>query len=189
MPELKDTFLKIYDELEKVGDLLLHALEPKLGVKDGFFKETTRDGNSILRLLHYPPIPADADPNAERAKAHYDINTITLLVSGSSSGLQVKSKETGEWIPIEADAESITVNMGDMLSRICNDELPSTLHRVVNPDPSKNIVRYSMPFFLHFRNEVVLKCLPKFKGSGEKYPEITAGEFLNERLKEIGLKK
>lgn len=184
----KNTFTKIYDELENVGFIVLEALAEGIGLDKNHLKDMGKNGNSILRLLHYPPIDKDADPNAERAKAHTDINLITILVAGTESGLELQTKN-GEWIPVEAEQDSIVVNIGDMFSRMTNDKLPSTVHRVVNSPNSKNKSRYSMPFFLHARPEVLLACLPQFKEEKNKYPDITAGDFLDERLKEIGLKK
>jgi isopenicillin N synthase-like dioxygenase len=190
--EFKETFLKMYSELEKVGDLILKALTPSLGVAPDFFS-MTNEGSSVLRLLNYPPIPDGADPKALRAAAHFDINLITLLVApdvpkGLDSGLSLLDKD-GEWLPIKSNPDTIIVNIGDMIERITNGYLKSTLHRVTNPDPDRNISRRSAPFFIHPRGEVVLKCLAKFVGDGENFPPITAEEFLHERLKEIGLKK
>lgn len=188
LPEFKDEFLKIYSELEKVGDIVLEALEPSMGVEKGFFKKMTHNGNSILRLLHYPPIPEGEDPNCVRASAHSDINLITCLISGTTNGLELLDKN-GKWIPVDCDHNNIVVNVGDMLSRICNDYLPSTVHRVVNPAKEKNISRLSMPFFLHPRKEALLSCLPKYGKPNSKYPDITSDDFLMERLRDIGLKK
>lgn len=194
VPEFKETFLEIYSSLESAGDLLLEAFGEAIGVLPGYFKAITKDGNSVLRLLHYPPVPEGAKPSAIRAKKHTDINLITLLVAGSTSGLQLLDK-TGDWLPVDSDVNNLVVNMGDMLSRMCgggaagSDGVPSTVHQVINPDPSKNVSRLSLPMFIHPRSEVVLSCLPQFQATGEVLPDITAGEFLEQRLREIGLKK
>lgn len=147
----------------------------------------TLDGNSILRLLHYPPLPADRDPRSIRAAAHEDINLITLLVSASASGLELMDRD-GTWLPIESKPNAIIVDSGDMLARITNNVIPSTTHRVVNPPDAKSS-RYSMPFFMHPHPEAVLSCLPSCVGSGAKYPDILAEDFLKQRLREIGLLK
>lgn len=188
VPEMKQTFSSLYVELEKVGDLLLEALEPSLGVKKGFFKEITQDGNTVMRLLHYPPIPEGENKEKLRAAKHADIDLLSLLISASSGGLEILDKD-GSWLAIESDAASIVVNAGDQLELITNGEIPSTIHQVVNPNPENNVSRFSSPFFVHPRNEVTLSPLEKFKNNGKTFEPITAGEFLHQRLKEIGLKK
>jgi isopenicillin N synthase-like dioxygenase len=188
IPEFKDVYLKIYEELDQAGAAILAALAEALKLPKGFFDNMMQDGNSILRLLHYPPIPEGVDPRCIRAAAHEDINLITILVSATAAGLELKDKN-GEWLAIESDPNNLIVNIGDMLSRITNNVLPSTTHRVVNPNNGKNESRYSAPYFIHPKSEIVLSCLDSCKGDGAKYPDITAGEFLNQRLKEIGLIK
>lgn len=189
IPEFKDTFKKLYAQLENVGDVLLEALTPSLEVPKDFFKTRTYNGNTVMRLLHYPPIPDHLEPGQVRAGRHTDINLITLLLAAQGGGLQLQDKD-GQWLEVGANPDEIAVNMGDMLSRMTNDVLPSTVHQVVNPsDPALNKSRYSMPLFLHPRKGVILSELPKFKGQGTKYPDIESDEFLNQRLKEIGLKK
>lgn len=185
LAEFKATFVKIYQELDRCGDLILEALTLPLELEKTFFKDLTRDGNSILRLLHYPPLPPDRDPRSIRAAAHEDINLITLLVSASASGLELKDRD-GQWLAIDSDPNSIIVDSGDMLSRLTNDVIPSTTHRVVNPD-NENTHRYSMPFFMHPNPEAWLRCLDSCRGSGAKYPDIRAQDFLYQRLQEIGL--
>ncbi len=185
LPEFKDVFTRIYSELDRCGEIILEALTHPLGVEKNYFSNMIEDGNSILRLLHYPPLPEDRDPRAIRAAAHEDINLITLLVSASASGLELKDRD-GKWLSIESDPNSIIVDSGDMLSRLTNEVIPSTTHRVVNPDDS-NTNRYSMPYFMHPHPEAVLSCLDSCKGEGAKYPDITAQDFLMQRLKEIGL--
>lgn len=181
------TFLGIYEALDRVGRILLGALTGPLEVQPDFFDRMVNHGNSILRLLHYPPVPADVEPGAIRAAAHEDINLITLLVSASASGLQLKTRE-GHWLPIETEANNLIVDSGDMLARITNEVIPATTHRVVNPE-GPNGHRYSMPFFMHPNSDAMLSCLASCRGSGAKYPDILADQFLKQRLKEIGLTK
>ncbi len=185
LAEFKATYLKIYTELENVGRVLLQALAPSLALPTHYFDSMIEDGNSILRLLHYPPIPEGADPRCIRAAAHEDINLITLLVSASASGLELLDRD-GKWLPIETDPNNLIVDSGDMLARITNDVIPSTTHRVVNPD-NKRSHRYSMPFFMHPNPKAVLTCIDSCRGAGAKYADISAQAFLMERLREIGL--
>ncbi|HNE50668.1 MAG TPA: 2OG-Fe(II) oxygenase family protein, partial [Chitinophagales bacterium] len=148
------------------------------------------NGNSILRAIHYPPITQEPK-SAIRAEAHEDINLITLLVGASADGLQVQDVE-GNWHDAKAEPQQIMVNVGDMLQRLCNNKLKSTTHRVVNPPREKwHTHRYSIPFFLHPRSEVRLDCLENCIDDAHPlaYAPITAGEYLDERLREIGLKK
>jgi isopenicillin N synthase-like dioxygenase len=181
------TFTTLFEALQESGRIILEALAPELDLPKDHFDPLIAEGNSVLRLLHYPPVPSDADPECVRAAAHEDINLITLLVAASSSGLELLDRD-GTWLPIETDRNNIIVDSGDMLARMTNDVIPATTHRVVNPI-GPNVSRYSMPFFMHPNPDVVLKCVPSCVGEGVKQPEITAGEFLRERLKEIGLAK
>lgn len=185
LAEFRSVLSQIYTELDRCGDIILEALTVPLEVEKDYFRKLTKDGNSILRLLHYPPLPADRDPRSIRAAAHEDINLITLLVSASASGLELKDRD-GKWLAIESDPNSIIVDSGDMLARLTNDVIPSTTHRVVNP-PDASTSRYSMPFFMHPNPEAVLSCLPSCRGEGAKYPDIRAQDFLYQRLREIGL--
>lgn len=187
VPDFGATFSQIYSALEMCGDIILEALTLPLELEKDFFKKMTLDGNSILRLLHYPPLPADRDPRSIRAAAHEDINLITILVSASSSGLELMDRN-GQWLPIESKPNALIVDSGDMLARITNNIIPSTTHRVVNP-PDATSSRYSMPFFMHPHPEAVLSCLPSCVGAGAKYPDILAEDFLKQRLREIGLLK
>lgn len=187
LPEFRTIMSKIYRELDTVGKIMLESLTFPLELKRDFFSEMVSDGNSILRLLHYPPIPESVDPRCVRAAAHEDINLITILVSATTSGLQLKDRD-GTWLDIESDPNSLIVDAGDMLARITNDVIPSTTHRVVNPE-GPNTARYSMPFFMHPNPDAMLTCLPSCRGAGEKYPPITAQDFLFQRLREIGLLK
>lgn len=187
VPEFQSVFAQIYSSLETCGDILLEALTLPLDLEKDYFRKMTQDGNSILRLLHYPPLPADRDPRSIRAAAHEDINLITLLVSASASGLELKDRN-GQWLPVASAKNAIIVDSGDMLSRLTNDVIPSTTHRVVNP-PDATTSRYSMPYFMHPNPEAMLSCLPSCKGTGAKYPDILAEDFLKQRLREIGLLK
>lgn len=187
-PEFKTIFEKLYSQLEQAGIQMMEALTGPLEVDRHFFKNMVQEGNSILRLLHYPPIPEGVDPRCVRAAAHEDINFITLLPAATSSGLQLKDRD-GTWLDIESDFGTLIVDAGDMLARLTNDVIPSTTHRVINPQDGTNASRYSMPFFMHPHPESNLSCLASCKGKGAKYPDITAHEFLMQRLKEIGLTK
>jgi len=184
-PRFRETFLHLYTALEEAGFSMLEALAPSLGVEDDYFRNMATNGNSILRLLHYPPVSGDVDPDAVRAAAHEDINLITILVAAEGAGLELLDRN-GEWIPVETAPDNLIVDAGDMLARITNDVIPATTHRVVNPK-GPNISRYSMPFFMHPHRDAVLECIPSCVGSGAKYPPIRADEFLKQRLEEIGL--
>lgn len=185
-PEFKNIFLKLYNELETAGNVMLEALTYPLEVPKNFFAGMVQDGNSILRLLHYPPIPEGVDPRCVRAAAHEDINFITLLPAATASGLQLKDRD-GSWLDVTSDLGTLIVDAGDMLSRLTNDVIPSTTHRVINTPEAKNTSRYSMPFFMHPHPDAMLSCLPSCRGSGAKYADITSEAFLMQRLREIGL--
>lgn len=188
VPEFREIFEKLYAQLQEAGIQMMEALTGPLEVERDFFKNMVSEGNSILRLLHYPPIPEGTDPRCVRAAAHEDINFITLLPAATQSGLQLKDRD-GTWLDIESDFGTLIVDVGDMLARLTNDVLPSTTHRVINPQDGTNKSRYSMPFFMHPHPEADLSCLASCKGSGAKYSDITAHEFLMQRLREIGLTK
>lgn len=181
----RHAFLELYTALEEAGHLMLEALAPSLDLSTDFFRTMATDGNSILRLLHYPPIAGDSPAGAIRAAAHEDINLITILVSANGSGLQLLERD-GSWLSIETDADNLVVDAGDMLARITNNVIPATTHRVVNPE-GPNVSRYSMPFFMHPHPDALLSCLDSCRGDGAKYSDITAEDFLNQRLREIGL--
>jgi isopenicillin N synthase-like dioxygenase len=178
----------LYDGLGELGVRLLRAIARYLKIGDRFFDEPVKLGNSILRLLHYPPIPADAP--GVRAGAHEDINVITLLLGAEEAGLEVLDRD-GRWLPINAPEGAVVCNVGDMLQRLTNHVLPSTTHRVVNPPPERRgVSRYSTPFFLHFQPEYRIETLPSCVGPDrpDRYPEpITAHAYLMERLREIKL--
>jgi len=187
LPEFEATFKSMFEALDDTGRIMLQALTIPLEVDKDYFSRMTNTGSSVLRMLHYPPIPQGAPAGAVRAAAHEDINLITLLVSASSSGLELLTRD-GQWLPIEAGPDTIIVDSGDMLARITNEVIPATTHRVVNPH-GPNVSRYSMPFFLHPNPDAVLSCIPSCRGEGEKYPPIVANDFLMQRLREIGLTK
>jgi isopenicillin N synthase-like dioxygenase len=179
----------LYDALETLGDKVLSAIARYLGLDPGFFAPATHFGNSVLRLLHYPPVPFDG-PNV-RAGAHEDINTITMLLGAEEAGLELKDRD-GTWLPINPPAGSVVCNIGDMLQRLTNDVLPSTTHRVVNPPPERRgVARYSTPFFLHFAPDYLIETLPGCvtPERPNRYPDpITANDYLEQRLEEIRLK-
>ncbi|WAT13772.1 isopenicillin N synthase family dioxygenase [Xanthomonas fragariae] len=181
---------RLYQQLDQLGSRVLSALALHIGLPQNYFVDKTNNGNSILRPIHYPPIISDDIPNV-RAGAHGDINFITLLVGASAAGLEVRSND-GEWVPFTADADTIVVNIGDMLQRLTNHVYPSTIHRVVNPPgEAARKPRYSVPFFLHPNPDFLIDVLPSCitAENPSRYPEsITAHGFLEERLREIKLK-
>ncbi len=187
--EFKQVSLEFYATLEHIGDQVLRALALVIGQDEGYFVDKTDHGNSVLRLIHYPPI-VDSSTESLRAGQHEDINLITLLVGSHEAGLEVKTRE-GKWLPVTMLEGAIVVNIGDMLQRLTNNVLPSTPHRVVNPQgQAQDTPRYSMPFFLHpnpnFLIETLDSCISE--ENPNQYPQpITANDFLNQRLTEIGL--
>lgn len=191
--ELKDfnhVGMEAYRMLEKTGIFVLRALALYIGLEEHYFDKWASNGNSILRPIHYPPIQEEPK-GAVRAGAHGDINLITLLMGASTGGLQVLRKD-GEWIDAIPQEDELVINVGDMLERHTNNKLRSTIHRVINPPKEEwGKPRYSIPFFMHPRSEMPLNCLPECidEEHPKAYPDITAGEFLNQRLQEIGLKK
>ena len=178
----------LYDAMDRLGNRILRAIARHLGLGDDYFEKTVHLGNSVLRLLHYPPAPFDG-PNV-RAGAHEDINTITLLLGAEEAGLQIQEKDGG-WLEVNPPEGSVVCNIGDMLQRLTNHLLPSTTHRVVNPTPERRgVARYSMPFFLHFAPDFEIRTLPSTitPDRPDLYPEpITAEAYLGERLREIKL--
>jgi len=190
VPEFREVGYGLYQALDQLGSQVLAALALHIGLPEDYFVDKTDSGNSILRPIHYPPITTDDIPNV-RAGAHEDINLITLLVGASAEGLEVRSRQ-GEWVPFTADADTIVVNIGDMLQRLTNHVYPSTTHRVVNPPGDKaRQPRYSTPFFLHPNPDFVIDVLPSTitADNPSRYPEpITAQGYLEERLREIKLK-
>jgi isopenicillin N synthase-like dioxygenase len=180
----------LYQAFEVAGGHLLRAIAIHLGLDENYFDEKIHEGNSILRTIHYPPI-TEEPRSAIRAEQHEDINLITLLVGASAGGLQLLNSE-GEWLDIVPENDEIVINVGDMLQRLTNNYLKSTTHRVVNPPKEQwHVPRLSIPFFLHPKSAMDLSCLPATVTDENplQYEPITAGEYLNERLREIGLKK
>ena len=193
LPEFEAIALEVYKRLEKTGVQMLKAIALYLNLPEDYFDQKVKHGNSILRPIHYFPIEnPDAVPaDAVRAAEHGDINLITLLMGASADGLQVLRRD-GKWIPITALPEQLVVNVGDMLERLTNKKLKSTIHRVVNPPRDQmNKPRYSIPFFMHPRSEMSLAALASCVDADhpKQWEDITAGNFLNQRLSEIGLKK
>jgi isopenicillin N synthase-like dioxygenase len=191
--ELKDfnqTGMKAYKMLEKTGINVLRALALYIGLDEFYFDKWAKNGNSILRPIHYPPI-TEEPKGAVRAGAHGDINLITLLMGASAGGLQVLRKD-GEWIDAIPEEDELVINVGDMLERLTNNKLRSTIHRVANPPKEQwDSPRYSIPFFMHPRSEMSLNCLEECidEEHPKAFADITAGEFLHQRLVEIGLVK
>ncbi len=189
-PDFADLGMQLYQAFEATGAHLLRAIAIHLGLSVDFFDEKIHHGNSILRSIYYPPISREP-ASAIRAEQHEDINLITLLVGASAGGLELLTKE-GEWQAVVPEEDEIVINVGDMLQRLTNNYLKSTTHRVVNPPREEwHLPRLSIPFFLHPRSEMDLSCLPSCVSEEQPlaYTPITAGEYLDERLREIGLKK
>ncbi|GGE06977.1 flavonol synthase [Polymorphobacter glacialis] len=181
--DFREAQLALYAALDHAGRRMLRAIAVHLGLEPEFFAGPVTDGNSILRLLHYPPV-SGAEAGAIRAGAHEDINVITLLLGAEEAGLQLLAR-IGEWHDIAAPQGTLVCNIGDMLQRLTGGRLPSTTHRVVNPSPERAAVpRYSTPYFLHFAPDYLIETMP---GGPAEYPPITADEYLRERLREIKL--
>ena len=180
----------MYQALDNFGRELLHAVSLHLKLDEAWFDHKVDMGNSILRLLHYPPQTNPPPEGSVRAGAHEDINVITLLLGAEEAGLEVKHR-SGKWLAVNPPAGAMVINCGDMLQRLTAGILPSTTHRVVNPAPERaRFPRYSTPFFLHFNQDVMIEALPGCVAEGGKAePPITAQDYLMERLREIGLVK
>ncbi|MEP6947738.1 MAG: 2-oxoglutarate and iron-dependent oxygenase domain-containing protein [Ginsengibacter sp.] len=190
IPGFNETFFKAYRAFEKSGKSLLQAIALYLDLEENYFDDFVEDGNSIVRAIHYPPITSEPK-SAIRAEQHEDINLITLLVGASADGLQILTK-MNEWIGVTSLSDQIVVNVGDMLQRLTNNKLKSTTHRVVNPPRELwHTSRFSIPFFLHPKSDMSLAALESCidEGHPKVYEDITAGDYLDERLREIGLKK
>ena len=190
IPEFEKNGTLAFQSLEISAIYILRAIALFLGLEEDYFDNKVKNGNSILRPIHYFPIddPDSIPDGAVRAAEHTDINLITLLMGASAEGLQVLRND-GVWIPITALPEQIVVNVGDMLSRLTNNRLKSTIHRVVNPPRDlMHIPRYSIPFFTHPKSNMDLSCLENCidENHPKQFPDITAGEYLDQRLKEIG---
>jgi len=190
VPQFTPTLYKAYRNFEKSGTALLQAIALYLGLDEQYFDQWVHNGNSILRAIHYPPIKGEPKSSI-RAEQHEDINLITLLVGASADGLQILTKQ-GDWVGVTSLPEQIVVNVGDMLQRLTNNKLRSTTHRVVNPPRELwGTSRYSIPFFLHPKSDMSLASLDTTvdEQHPKAYEDATAGEYLDERLREIGLKK
>jgi len=180
----------VFQKLEQTAEVLLRALALYLKLGEDYFTPFIQDGNSILRAIHYPPI-TEAPKEAERAAAHGDINLITLLMGAQGPGLQVLNRQN-QWIDAVAQSDELMVNIGDMLSRLTNNRLPSTIHRVVNPPKETwGASRYSLPFFMHPIPQMPLNCLDQTidEQHPKQFEDILAGDFLNQRLIALGLLK
>jgi len=188
IPDFKNTFQELFATFDAAGLKVLKAIARYLKIDENYFEDAVRDGNSVMRALHYPP---QREPTGEhiRAGAHEDINAITLLLGAEEAGLELLTKD-GRWIPVSPKPGELVINIGDMLQRLTNGKLRSTTHRVVNPTPDRaSKARYSMPFFLHFRSDFLIDPLKETIGEGEqpKWEPITANDYLQERLREIKL--
>jgi isopenicillin N synthase-like dioxygenase len=189
IPGFRESTLSLFQTFDTLGARLLAPIARTLGLAPNYFDDKVNLGNSILRVIHYPPMPPEPTPSV-RAGAHEDINVITLLLGAEEPGLEVLSKK-GEWLPINPPAGSLVCNVGDMLQRLTNKRLRSTTHRVVNPPRERaSKARYSLPFFLHFNPDFLIKTLPQCIDAQhpDQFPQsITAQDFLQERLREIKL--
>jgi isopenicillin N synthase-like dioxygenase len=188
IPEFKEVMNELFRQLDVCSTKLLDACSLYIGEDRNFFSDMAKDGNTVLRVINYPEVPADRNPASVRAAAHEDINFITLLCEATSGGLELLQRD-GTWLPIHALKGQIIVDSGDMIQNITNGLLKSTTHRVVNPNNSRE-KRFSMPFFVHPRSEVSLSPLSRSiarTGGKKVFPDITAGEYLGQRLKELGL--
>jgi isopenicillin N synthase-like dioxygenase len=191
VPGFQEVFEQLYADFDRVGARILSYIAIYLGLPPDWFDNKINVGNSILRLLHYPPIEGDTD-GCIRAGAHEDINLITLLLGAEEAGLQILRPD-GSWMDVSPPEGGLAINVGDMLQRLCNHVLPSTTHRVVNPSGERSqYSRYSMPFFLHLNSDYPISTLPGCISAEnpDRYPEpILADDYLRERLIEIGLLK
>ena len=189
IPGFRESTLSLYESFDLLGRRLLSPIAHTIGLADDYFDDKVNFGNSVLRVIHYPPMPPEPTPSV-RAGAHEDIHVITLLLGAEEPGLEVLSKK-GEWLPINPAPGSLVCNVGDMLQRLTNRRLRSTTHRVVNPPRERaSKARYSLPFFLHFNPDFIIETLPQCVDAQhpDQFPvPITAHDFLQERLREIKL--
>lgn len=188
VPQFRPVMATLFEQLETCATALMQACAQYLGQPTDFFTTQVSEGQTILRVIHYPPVPEDVTPDSQRAAPHEDINLITLLCEATSPGLEILTRND-QWLPIQTLPGQIIVDTGDMLQALSNGLLKSTTHRVVNPNSSRDR-RFSMPFFVHPRPEFDLTPLPlciERTGGNQLYPKQTAGEYLQQRLKEIGL--
>lgn len=189
IPGFRESTLGLYEAFDALGRRLLAPIARSVNLPPDFFDDKVNLGNSVLRIIHYPPMPPEPTPSV-RAGAHEDINVITLLLGAEEPGLEVLSRK-GEWLPINPSPGSLVCNVGDMLQRLTNKHLRSTTHRVVNPPRERaSNARYSLPFFLHFNPDFLIKTMPQYVDAQhpDQFPEpINAHDFLQERLREIKL--
>jgi len=188
VPQFRPVMATLFEQLEGCSEALMQACALYLDQSRDFFSTQVAEGQTILRVIHYPPVPEDREPASQRAAPHEDINLITLLCEATTPGLELLTRE-GDWLPVQTMPGQIIVDTGDMLQSLSNGVLRSTTHRVVNPSNSRDR-RFSMPFFVHPRPEFDLTPLPNCierSGGNQLYPEQTAGDYLQQRLKEIGL--
>ena len=188
LPQFREVIDDLFSRMENVSQNLLESCSLYLGKPKSWLGSMAEDGNTIMRIIHYPPLGDDVLPGAVRSAEHEDINFITLLVTATADGLEVMDHD-GSWIKVEGDATHIIVDSGDMLQNLTNGLFKSTTHRVVNPANSTER-RFSMPMFVHPRNEIDLTPRPEFielTGGKALFQSITAGDYLHQRLVEIGL--
>ncbi|WP_266219602.1 isopenicillin N synthase family dioxygenase [Paraliomyxa miuraensis] len=182
LPGFSETAQALFDAMDRFAMGLLEAIEIHLGRPTGFFEDLTRDGNSVLRIIHYPPLPDDVPEGAVRAAEHEDINLLTILPASTEPGLQLMTRD-GEWLEVVPPPGAMVCDTGDMMQLLTDGRLPATTHRVVNPSLDTQRSRYSMPLFCHPHPDAVLRPARE-QGA---IPEVTAGSFLMERLRAIGL--
>lgn len=185
IPEFKKALVNLFDELDRTSQILLEALGRALDVPSDYFNKMIDTGNSVLRAIHYPAVGEAPPAGSIRAAAHGDINLITILMGATAGGLQLLDRD-GTWLDVESKEGQLVVDAGDMMSRITNELIPATIHRVVNP-PDATSARFSMPFFVHPHPEAMLECIPSCVGDGAKFEPIQAQQCLEQRLKAIGL--
>lgn len=185
LPEFKTFFLQLHNELNSVAGTLLNALGCAMKLEPDYFQKLIHEGNSVQRLIHYPPLTQLQPGDSLRAAPHADINLMTLLVGATESGLEILDRDDS-WLPVHNQVNDLVVDTGDMMALLTNNALPATVHRVVNPKDTSR-PRYSIPFFVHPHNRALLSCLPQFSESrASEFEPITAGDYLAQRLKENG---
>jgi isopenicillin N synthase-like dioxygenase len=184
LPAFRQELVALHRDFEAMASVLLGAVARYLDLREDHFSSMIVGGDSVLRLIHYPPVPSDADPAAVRAAAHEDINLITLLAEGTTGGLEARRPD-GTWLPVRSLRGQLVINAGDMLQRATHRRVRSTTHRVANPEGA-NVSRYSIPFFTHPRHDVLLDPMPAPEGwEGPPMAAVTAGAFLTQRLAAI----
>jgi isopenicillin N synthase-like dioxygenase len=190
VPEMREIILAMYRKFEAAAEILLKSIALYFDLPETTFSTMMKDGNSVYRIIHYPPLDEAMPKGAVRAAAHEDINLITLLIESRGGGLELQTNDDA-WHAVNALQGDIIADSGDMLSRVTNGVIPATTHRVVNPGETENTSRYSMPFFVHPYSACDLTVMDRFISEDRpaKWPPITAGEFLTQRLNEIGLLK